>query len=132
MAKPKITQELVEHAAELKRNGLSNADIIAALGISETTFYRWLQKPTCKLHRALKESLKRAEAEYKGELLETIKATATREKNPQWTAAAWLLERRYPDEFAQTTRKGDSTTDDVPHISLGVEVRVANDGDGDV
>ena len=132
MAKPKITQELVEQAAELKRNGLSNADIIAALGISETTFYRWLQKPTCKLYRALKESLKRAEAEYKGELLETIKATATREKNPQWTAAAWLLERRYPDEFAQTTRKGDSTTDDVPHISLGVEVKVTNDGDGDV
>ena len=132
MAKQKITQELVDNAANLKRNGLSNADIIAALGISETTFYRWLQKPTCKLHRALKESLKRAEAEYKGELLETIKATATREKNPQWTAAAWLLERRYPDEFAQTTRKGDSTTDDVPHISLGVEVKVTNDGDGDV
>ena len=84
MAKQKITQELVDNAAELKRNGLSNTDIIAALGISETTFYRWLQKPTCKLHRALKESLKRAEAEYKGELLETIKATATREKNGCW------------------------------------------------
>ena len=28
-------------------------------------------------------------------------------KNPQWTAAAWLLERKYPYEYAQTTRKNE-------------------------
>lgn len=100
------------------------------IGISEATFYRWLQKPTCKLHRALKESLKRAEAECKGELLETIKATATREKNPQWTAAAWLLERKYPDEYAQTTRKGVDAGENVPQIVLGVTVRAVKNKDG--
>ena len=132
MRKPKLTYKLVEQAVELKSHGLSNIDICNALDIAEGTFYRWLREDDTKLKRALSQGLKRAEAEYKGELLETIKATATREKNPQWTAAAWLLERRYPDEFAQTTRKGESTTDDVPHITLGVEVKVTNDGDGDV
>lgn len=125
MAKPKITEELIDKAAGLKRNGLTNKDICAALGISEQTFYRWLNKPTCRLHRSLSESLKKAEAEYKAELLEAIMATATREKNPQWTAAAWLLERRYPDEYAQTTRQRDDGREDVPQIVLGVTVSAA-------
>lgn len=132
MAKPKCTQELIDKAAELKRHGLTNRDICQALCITEQTFYRWVNKPANRLHRSLSEALKKAEADYKGELLKSIEETATRQKNPQWTAAAWLLERRYPDEFAQTTRKGDTTTDDVPHIALGVEVKVTNDGDGDV
>ena len=85
MAKPKCTQELIDKAAELKRHGLANKDICQALCISETTFYRWLQKPTNRLHRALSESLKKAEADYKGELLKSIEETATRAKNPQWT-----------------------------------------------
>ena len=132
MAKPKITQELVDKAAELKRSGLTNRDICAALGITEQTFYRWLSKPTCRLHRSLSEALKKAESEYKAELLEAIMATATREKNPQWTAAAWLLERKYPDEYAQTTRKAETEADDTPKITLGVEVRVAGgEPDGD-
>lgn len=132
MAKPKCTLELIEQAAEMKKHGLSNKDICQALCITEQTFYRWLSKPTCRLHRSLSETLKKAESEYKAELLEAIMATATREKNPQWTAAAWLLECKYPDEYAQTTRKTEADTDDAPHITLGVEVRVAGgDGDGD-
>ena len=81
---------------------------------------------------ALVEGIKKAEAQYKETLLQSIMATATREKNPQWTAAAWLLERKYPDEYAQTARKTETEADDTPHITLGVEVRVAGgDGDGD-
>jgi transposase len=128
MAKPKCTQELIEQAAEMKKRGLSNKDICQALCISETTFYRWLQKPTNKLHRALSESLKKAEAEYKGDLLESIMETATREKNPQWTAAAWLLERKYPDEYAQTTRKAEDSGEDTPQIVLGVTVQAVKGG----
>ena len=132
MRKPKLTYKLVEQAVEMKSRGLSNADICAGLGIAEGTFYRWLREDDTKLKRALSQGLKKAEAEYKGELLESIMETATRAKNPQWTAAAWLLERKYPDEYAQTTRKTEVDADDTPHITLGVEVRVAGgDGDGD-
>ena len=132
MRKPKLTYKLVEQAVEMKSHGMSNADICFALGIAEGTFYRWLREDDTKLKRALSQGLKKAEAEYKETLLQSIMSTATREKNPQWTAAAWLLERKYPDEYAQTTRKTETEADDTPHITLGVEVRVAgSDGDGD-
>ena len=132
MRKPKLTYKMVEQAVEMKSHGMSNADICSALGIAEGTFYRWLREDDTKLKRALSQGLKKAEAEYKETLLQSIMATATREKNPQWTAAAWLLERKYPDEYAQTTRKTETDVDETPHITLGVEVRVAgSDGDGD-
>ena len=134
MRKPKLTYKLVEQAVEMKSHGCSNVDICHALGICEQTFYRWIRESDTKLKRSLSDGIKKAEAEYKGELLESIRATATRAKNPQWTAAAWLLERKYPDEYAQTTRRGDESADDAPKITLGVEVKVASDkgpvGDG--
>ena len=128
MAKPKCTQELIDKAAEMKRHGLTNRDICQAVGIAEQTFYRWINKPANRLHRSLNEALKKAEAEYKGELLESIMETATRQKNPQWTAAAWLLERKYPDEYAQTTRKNEDAGEDAPQIVLGVTVQAVKGG----
>ena len=36
-------------------------------------------------------------------------------------AAAWLLERKYPDEFGKAERKGDEGREDAaPRIVLGV------------
>ena len=131
MRKPKLTYKMVEQAVEMKSHGLSNVDICAGLGITEGTFYRWLREDDTKLKRALKQGLKKAEAEYKETLLQSIMATATREKNPQWTAAAWLLERKYPDEYAQTARKVETEGEDVPQITLGVELKVARSSDGD-
>ena len=131
MRKPKLTTRMVEQAVEMKLHGLSNVDICAGLGITEGTFYRWLREDDTKLKRALKQGLKKAEAEYKETLLRSIMVTATREKNPQWTAAAWLLERKYPDEYAQTTRKVEAEGEDVPQITLGVELKVARSSDGD-
>ncbi|MBR1828565.1 MAG: helix-turn-helix domain-containing protein [Atopobiaceae bacterium] len=129
MRKPKLTYQLIEQAVEMKSRGCTNADICQALGIAEQTFYRWLREGDTRLKRSLSEGIKKAEAEYKKTLLESIMSTATREKNPQWTAAAWLLERKYPDEYAQTTRRPEDGGDDAPRITLGVEVRVKEGGD---
>ena len=82
MRKPKLTYKLVEQAVEMKSHGMSNADICSALGIAEGTFYRWLREDDTKLKRALSQGLKKAEAEYKETLLQSIMSTATREKNP--------------------------------------------------
>lgn len=129
MRKPKLTYKLVEQAVELKSHGLSNVDICNALDITEGTFYRWLREDDTKLKRALKQGLKKSEAEYKDQLLQKIEAAA--EKPQHWTAAAWILERKYPDEYGKAERTRDEKADDVPHISLGVEVKVTNEGDGD-
>ena len=117
----KLTEELIQQMASLKGDGLSNKDICRAAGIHEATLYRWLNKPSSKLHRALGESLKKAEADYKRTLLTTIREAALR-KNGQWTAAAWLLERKYPDEYAQTARDRGERAETAPQIVLGVAV----------
>ena len=43
--RPKLTQEMVDEAIRLKADGLSNGDIICALGIHESTFHRWIGDP---------------------------------------------------------------------------------------
>ena len=65
MPKPKLTEEMVEQAIKLKGDGLSNGDIICALGIAESTFYRWIGDPKNRLQRSLSEGLKKEEARFK-------------------------------------------------------------------
>ena len=130
MRKPKLTYQLVEKAVEMKSHGLSNADICKGLGIAEQTFYRWLREDDTKLKRSLNEGLKRAESGYKETLLQKVEAAA--DKPQHWTAAAWLLERKYPDEYGKAERSRDDRGDETPHITLRVEVKVASGDDGDV
>lgn len=59
--RPKLTEEPIDQMAELKGDGLSNKNICRAVGIHEATLYRWLNKSSSKLHRALGESLKKGE-----------------------------------------------------------------------
>lgn len=127
--KPKLTDEMVRQMAELKADGLSNKDICRAVGIHESTLYRWLAGKG-KLHRALSESLKKAEAEYKRTLLAAIREAAMR-RNGQWTAAAWLLERKYPEEYAQGTRERADKGEAAPQIVLGVAVAPIKGGEAD-
>ena len=101
MAKPKLNKEVLRRAVNLKKGGANNKDIAAALGISEQTFYVWLNKPSTTLQHEFSEQLKKAEADYKNALLAVI-AKAGRDRD--WKAAAWLLERKYPAEYARTDR----------------------------
>ena len=129
--KPKITEDLIKIICELKVKGMSNKDICMAVGIHEATLYRWLNKPSARLHRVLSEEFKKAEARYKQELLDTIRGAALA-KRQYWTAAAWLLERKYPEEFGRPeTRKTAVESEDAPKIVLGVEVRTATGDSAD-
>ena len=53
--KPKITEDPIKIICELKGKGMSNKDICMAVGIHEATLYRWLNKPSARLHRVLSE-----------------------------------------------------------------------------
>lgn len=120
MGRPKLTKEMVDQAIRLKADGLSNGDIICALGVHESTFYRWIGEPKNKLQRELCEGLKKEEAEFKHTLLTTIRAAALA-RNQYWTAAAWLLERKFPDEYGKAERQRDDRGgDEAPKIVLGV------------
>ena len=60
--RPKLTQEMVDEAICLKADGLSNGDIVCALGIHESTFCRWIGDPKNRLQRELSEGLKKEES----------------------------------------------------------------------
>ena len=89
-AKLKLTRKLVDQIVELKRDGLCDADIIAAIGVNQSTFYRWLKEgedAKTGVKRALYEELTKAEAQDKRCLRTTIKDAAT-SRARYWTAAA--------------------------------------------
>ena len=132
-AKLKLTYDLIAQIVELKRDGLCDADIIAAIGVHPATFYRWLkdgENAKTGVKRALYDKLKKAESEYKRCLLTTIKGAA--ESRAQfWTAAAWLLERKYPMEYGKMERKAEDSDNAPVQLTLGLIVEpMAGDGDG--
>lgn len=120
----KLDKETLDTMVSMKRRGFSNRDVCRAIGINEATFYRWMKRDS-GLHRAACKAIKKAEAEYKGELLELILGAA-RESERNWCAAAWLLERKYPEEYARGRALSVAEGGAVPQIVLGVEVKKAD------
>lgn len=99
MAKEKLTRDGIAKAVQMKKAGVLHRDIAAYIGVSEETFSRWINHPRTDNQRQLRQAIKKAEAERKAALLTMIYNAATSPKT--WQAAAWLLERQYPDEFAK-------------------------------
>lgn len=113
---------MVEEIIAMKRRGMANSDIIAAIGVHESTFYRWLARSRGKMQRELCEQYKKGETEYKAELLEAVR-TASAARNKDWTAAAWLLERKYPEEYSRRRIEAKAMAADAPTLvpDLGPE-----------
>lgn len=99
--RPKLTKELVKKAIELKSDGMSDKDICIACNVSQSAFYRWQENGgKSDLQRELVEGLKKAESNYKGALLRSIKEQGEKD----WRALCWLLERKYPEEYSRVDR----------------------------
>lgn len=89
--------------------GAHRGEAITAAGLSERTVMSWLEKgraeesrgegglPTFYLH--ILRSVLRAETVPVSRALETISRAMTRSNGRGWRAAAWFLERRYPDQW---------------------------------
>lgn len=71
--------------------GMSIEAACALAGIHRDTYYSWRKRP--ELAGRIDAALATAEAA----LLATVRAAS----NDDWRAAAWILERRYPDTWAR-------------------------------
>ena len=99
--RPKLTKELVKKAIALKSDGMSDKDICIACDVSQSAFYRWQENGgKSDLQRELVEGLKKAESNYKGALLRSIKDQGKKD----WRALCGLLERKYPEEYSRVDR----------------------------
>jgi hypothetical protein len=110
--KPKLTEELIKEICKYISNGLGVKDCCDIVGISQQSFYRWQTEAetgfkegkeelgaatNIKLKRLLSEEIKKAYSKYK---LVHITRINEASKN-EWQASAWMLERKFPDEFAK-------------------------------
>lgn len=90
--KSKYTPEVVKELVKIIAGGHSHKTACGFVGINRDTFYQWMKK-----YSDFSDTIKKAENQAKIGLLEKIKKAG----DDHWQAAAWILERRWPDEFAQ-------------------------------
>jgi len=97
MARPsKYSDAVAKHICDAIRIGATHEDAARSAGICADTISIWKKnKPE------FAEMMKRAEAEFKVSALKIIRGAAIE----SWQAAAWLLERKFPDEFGRRMRQ---------------------------
>jgi hypothetical protein len=107
--KPKLTVEMIDQICLYIENGNTNKDAVLLSGITEAAFYKWkeianrikdagrLDREANYLYFYLLESIKKAESKFRAYHISNINAASKKE----WTASAWMLERRYPNEFGK-------------------------------
>lgn len=103
--KERLTAEGIQTALKLCRAGLPDYQIAAVLGVSRETYSRWVNHPKTDNQRQLSHALKKADAEREAALVSRI----MRASDDTWQAAAWLLERRYPERYAKPVRPVEDT-----------------------
>ena len=104
MARPtKLTDEVREKICEAIRKGnyLETAAAYAGIGIS--TFYDWIRRgdqTRGSKFSDFSEAVKKARAEAEAHAVAVIRDAA----HNSWQAAAWWLERSFPDRWGRTHR----------------------------
>jgi hypothetical protein len=105
MLNPKLQEAICKHI----ENGMYPAKAAILEGLSERTYYRWMQrgreeKEGKYLH--FWQSVKTAENIAESFHLENIRKAATGAETgkPVWQASAWYLERRHPDSWGWRDR----------------------------
>lgn len=88
----KYTQKTVNIVLRAISKGLSQKDAAALAGISEDTLSRWKKE---KVDFA--DKIRQKEITFKQKNIDVIRKTG---EDKSWQAAAWLLERKYPEEFS--------------------------------
>lgn len=96
------TPEVVRRICEALRMGCTRDAAAAAGLISRQTLANWLNRGAdgVEPYLGFVEQVQRAEDEAEQILLATIQAQAPQD----WKAAAWILERRRPQQWARTQR----------------------------
>jgi hypothetical protein len=125
--KTKLTPELQEKVLLHLRIGSYVETAAACAGIHKDTFYEWMKKGArgIKPYNAFAEAVNRAVAESESRDLATIlKAAST-----QWQAAAWRLERRFPERYGRFDRmKVEGKVDHDGGVSLAAKLTALIEG----
>lgn len=104
----KLTPKLIAALEREIRIGLPYKTACALCGLSFETFNEWRkgnfpEQASEKICREFSDRIKIAEAEAQKVMLLAVRHASVSARPGQWQAAAWFLERRYPDEYGKRT-----------------------------
>lgn len=125
MARPRseMTEETIEAILRTIRLGLHPERAAAAHGVRPSTM-----RSHRKRHPEFASAIKEAEAEAEqGYLSRILKHT-----DRQWTAAAWVLERRWPERWAKRDKVEVSTKGEAQKLLEDLNMIRERDGEGKV
>ena len=126
-SKTKLTPELQEKILLHLRVGAYVETAAACAGIHKDTFYEWMKKGARgqQPYVAFAQAVNKAVAESESRDLATILKAA----QSQWQAAAWRLERRFPEKYGRNDRlKVDAK---IEHDGASLLTKLARLIDGD-
>ena len=86
---PRNIRSLLKHVS----SGMTRRDAALMIGVTDDTVLVWR-----KLHPELSDKIELANLKYKQSLIRKVS------KAPTWKAAAWILERRYAEDFATISK----------------------------
>lgn len=119
--KTKYTPDTVKRILDAIQMGATYELAAGYGGISHTTFYEWINtKPE------FSDALKEAEGKAAVGWLAKIEKAAN---DGAWQAAAWKLERRYPNNYGKSVVANTNMTIDMSQLSDEQLERVANGED---
>lgn len=129
----KLTPELQAAFCKFIRDGNNITTACHGVGITiEGAYFNWVQlakeeekNGVFGTFRSFYEAVKKAQAEFRNEMVTLIRETAKKNLPNTWPAAAWLLERTWPEEYAQAPQLRISGTIQHDHTLKGVMDRVA-------
>lgn len=88
----KYTPEILLKTKELIELGLNYQDVCDSIGITRETFSQWQKK-----YSDFSDTVRVANAKVKEIALKSLRVGEMKD----WKAAAWRLERRWPDEYKE-------------------------------
>lgn len=114
MARPtKLTDELIVDLARAIETGMPYEQACKQSGIAYSTFNNWEngrfpQGVSETMRARFLEAIKRAQAELAFELLTSIRNAGMEDRSGSWQAAAWMLERKFPQHFRRRPLRAGS------------------------
>lgn len=126
----KLTPELLDRLEKALASGNYVETACAYVGISQSVFYHWMaeaRKPKPKrIYLEFLDTVERARAVAEMRNIQIVQAAAQGDgnKDPDWRAASWFLERAYPRKWGRHERVELSGSEGGP-INVNVDTKQA-------
>jgi hypothetical protein len=95
----KDTEPRIEAICEVLRRGVARRPAAEAAGVAYSTMRKWADDDP-----AIAARFEQAESEAQVRLLDMVRRTALTAGPNTWQAAAWILERRWPEHYGRKER----------------------------